>query len=327
MSHRALITGIAGFAGGYLAGELLARGDAVLGCSWDGKWEAFSEPALAGRVELVPWDLGDEAGLGERSRRRILDFQPDRIYHLAALSVPADSGQRQPTAKAWAINVEGTRRMLELAAGIAPAPRVLVVSSSKVYEHGATASRKLDEHAPLAPATAYGKTKLAAEQEARRAVRRGVHVVIARAFQHTGPRQNLPMMLPQWARQVAAGGGDAPIEVQTCDASIDLSDVRDVVRAYRLLPEKGSTGEAYNIGSGTPRRTGDVLRLLLEAAGMSGRAVLERNPGRKFDPIADVGRLRGLTGWRPEIALETTVADTLAWWRELMRKGEASQGA
>ena len=173
--------------------------------------------------------------------------------------------------------------------------------------------------APLGPTTAYGKTKLAAEEEARRAVGRGVDVVIARAFQHTGPRQNLPMMLPEWARQVAASG-EAPIEVQTCDASIDLSDVRNVVRAYRLLLEKGITGESYNIGSGIPRRTSDVLRLLLEAAGMSGRAVSERNPGRKFDPIADTCQLRGLTGWQPEIALETTIADTLAWWRELLQK-------
>ena len=159
------------------------------------------------------------------------------------------------------------------------------------------AERSMSAHR-VGPTTAYGKTKLAAEEEARRAVGRGVDVVIARAFQHTGPRQNLPMMLPEWARQVAASG-EAPIEVQTCDASIDLSDVRDVVRAYRLLLEKGITGESYNIGSGIPRRTSDVLRLLLEAAGMSGRAVSERNPGRKFDPIADTCQLRGLTGWQP----------------------------
>jgi GDP-4-dehydro-6-deoxy-D-mannose reductase len=321
MSHRALITGIAGFAGGFLAGDLLARGDAVLGCSLDGNWEPLSEPSLASRVELVPWDLGDDAGLAEPSRRRILDFRPDRIYHLAALSVPAESGHREPTARAWAINVDGTRRVLEAAARIDPSPRVLVVSSSKVYQPRTTAGEKLDEHAPLGPATAYGKTKLAAEEEARRAVGRGLDCVIARPFQHTGPRQNLPMMLPEWARQVAAGG-HGPIEVQTSDASIDLSDVRDVVRAYRLLLEKGAAGEAYNIGSGVPRCTGDVLRLLLEAAGMSGRAILERNPGRKVDPIADATRLRDLTGWRPEIAMETTVADTLAWWRDFLGKGE-----
>ncbi len=286
----------------------------------DGKWEPFSEAALAGRVELVPWDLGNGAGLGEQGRRQILDFQPDRIYHLAGLSVPADSGQREPTARALAINVGGTRRVLELAAAIAPPPRVLVVSSSKVYRHDATVSRTFDERAPVGPVTAYGKTKLATEEEARRAARQGVNVVIARAFQHTGPRQNLPMMLPEWARQVAAGG-DAPIEVQSCSASIDLSDVRDVVRAYRLLLDSGMPGEAYNIGSGTPRLTGDVLRLLLEAAGMSGRAVRERNPGKKFDPIADTTRLMGLTGWHPEIELKETVADTLAWWCEAVQKG------
>ena len=126
------------------------------------------------------------------------------------------------------------------------------------------------------------------------------------------------MMLPEWARQVAAGG-QLPIAVQTCDASIDLSDVRDVVRAYSLLIEKGVPGKAYNVGSGIPRRTGDVLGLLLEAAGASGREVVERVPGRKFDPIADIGQLKGLTGWHPAIALEQTLADTLAWWRARLK--------
>jgi hypothetical protein len=175
----------------------------------------------------------------------------------------------------------------------------------------------VDERAPLGPRGAYGKTKLAAEAEVRRAVEQwGVDAVIARSFQHTGPRQGPEMMLPHWCQQLVAGGR-GPIEVYTVDAFIDLSDVRDVVRAYRLLVERGARGEVYNVGSGVCRRSGDVLAMLQKLAGQV-RPVVEIYPGQKHNPIAEVSRLAEQTGWRATIPLEATVADTLAWWRQRM---------
>ncbi len=314
VARRALITGISGFAGGFLAEHLLACGEEVLGASLDGGWEPRSAPGLHGRVALVPWDLARPDGLSEQSRRQILEFQPDCIYHLAALSVPNECGADRPTPRALSTNVEGTRRVLELAASLPSRPRVVTISSSHVYAPVSAAAWQVDETAPLGPLRGYGQTKLAAEAEVRRAIlQQGIDAVMVRPFQHAGPRQNPKMMLSHWARQFAAGSG--PIQVQTCDAFVDLTDVRDMVRAYRLLAEHGRGGEVYNVGSGVRRRSGDVLEVLRRLAD-SSRPVVESRPGVKQDPIADTARLRQATGWQPSITLETTVADTLAWWRD-----------
>jgi len=315
MAQRALITGISGFAGGFLAEHLLDCGDAVLGSSPDGSWLDSSDPALADRVELVAWDLTAPDGLLPRARRRIESFRPDVIYHLAAISVPEDCGQDEPTPGAIAINVGGTRRVLQLAGSLPQRVRVLFTSSGLVYAPVEPRSPRVVEDAPLAPQSAYGKTKLAAEEEVRRACRQdGCDAVIVRAFQHTGPRQNARMMLPSWARQFAIGGSQ-PVEVHTRDARLDLADVRDVVRAYRLLAEHGRRAEVYNVGRGVECRSGDILEILRELAEPE-RPVVEIRPALQQNPIADVTRLVRATGWQAAIPLEKTVADTLHWWQQ-----------
>jgi GDP-4-dehydro-6-deoxy-D-mannose reductase len=315
VSHRALITGINGFVGGFLAEHLIQSGDAVRGTSIRGQWEPNSASELADHIDLIPWDLGQPMGLAIPSRQKIADFQPNVIYHLAALSVPDDCGDQTPTPSAMAVNVEGTRRVLELAASLSSHPRVIAVSSSHVYAQTRGEHGRLDENAPLGPTRGYGLTKLAAEEEVQRAVaQHGVGAVIVRPFQHAGPRQSNRMMLAQWASQIV-DDNTTPIKVHTLDAFIDLCDVRDVVRAYRLLAAQGVAGQVYNVGSGIARRSGDVLEMLLQAA-KSSRPVVECRPGIKHDPIANTARLRQTTGWQPEIPLETTVADTLAWWQQ-----------
>lgn len=310
---KALITGITGFAGGHLAEHLLAAGDEVLGCSASGAWPPGAPDELRRRVPLWAWDLGDPAGLAAQTREQIEAFAPDCLYHLAAISVPEDCGQDEPTPRAMTINVGGTGRVVELAASLAGRPRVLFTSSSHVYAPVSAARFRLDEEAPFGPRRPYGMTKLAAEQVLLAAAReQGLDVVIARAFQHTGPRQSSRMMLPEWAAQLARRGSE-PVLVYNRDTHLDITDVRDVARAYRQLVELGVAGATYNVGSGVSRRSGDILDLLMERAG-STREIVELNPGRNQDPVADNRRLVAQTGWRPEIPLERTVADTLDYW-------------
>lgn len=315
MSCRALITGVSGFVGGFLAEHLLECGDAVLGTSPDGQWLASSPKRIRDQVAVLPWDLAQPGGPSEDVRQAVEQFAPTAIYHLAAISVPGDCGQDEPTPLAVRINVDGTRRVLQLAASLPSSPRVLFVSSSYVYGPVTAESPRVDEKAPVAPKRGYGRTKLAAEKEVQQAVACGqVDAVIARAFQHTGPGQSPRMMLPEWALQFAQGG-TAPVQVQTLDAWIDLTDVRDVVRAYRLLAIHGGRGEVFNVGSGIARRSGDILESL-RAMAAPERAVVELRPGIKRDPIADISRLCRLTSWQPRVSLEQTVGDTYRWWQE-----------
>lgn len=307
---RALITGISGFVGAYLAEHLLACGDDVLGTSPDGQWGKASPQALRQRVPLVHWDFAAGAGQGSEAESQIAEFRPDVVYHLAAISAPSDCGEQEPTPLAWSVNVLGTRRMLELAQRLHA--RLLLTSSSHVYAPVAPDAPVVREDAPLGSARAYGRTKLGAEEEVRAAVGDGADALIARAFQHTGPGQEARFMLPEWASQVARPES-APIRIRTLNAYVDVSDVRDVVRAYRLLALHGKAGEAYNVGSGVRRRSGDILAVVQQIAGCK-RPVVELQPGVRNDPIADTAKLVAATGWRPEIPLEQTIADTLAWW-------------
>jgi len=311
---RALITGISGFVGGHLAGHLLDSGDEILGCSPDGSWTASTPEKIRRRVEVLGWDLARDDGLSEGARRRVGLFRPEAVYHLAAISVPKHCGGEHPTAEAVTINVEGTRRVLELVRATAASARVLFVSSCHVYAPVPLGAPPVAEDAPLGPVGAYGRTKLAAEEQVRTAQRDwGCDAIVVRAFQHAGPGQGPEMMLSQWARQLACPGSQ-PLFVQTLEAHLDLTDVRDVVRAYRLLIQRAERGGVYNVGSGKSRTSGEVVEILRRIAG-SSRPIVELRPGPKQDPIADVTRLVRATGWRPVVPLEQTVSDTLAWWR------------
>ncbi len=307
---RAFITGVTGFAGSHLADHLSALGEAWGGCARHphGKpwWPSPANDAI------WPCDLSDPVDAA-RLLRRLAEWAPDVIYHLAALSIPAECGAMHPTPLALAANVEATRQVLALAAQLPRPPRVVLLSSSHVYALPAS-SAPLDESAPLAPRNGYGQTKLSAERLALEAAQpHGIDVVIVRAFNHAGPRQDPRLMLSHWARQMALGDRAQPIEVQTLDAWVDMTDVRDMVRAYRQLAEHGASGTIYNVGSGVARRSGEWFARLAAVARFTAGAV-ERFAGVKFDPIANIGRLQAVTQWSPTYSVDQTVADTYALW-------------
>lgn len=308
---RAFITGITGMAGSYLAEHLLELGDEVVGCSRRGVWPKHIPAQLCSGVDLFAWDIS--AGLQAETLRQARDFEPDWIFHLAALSVPADCGWQQPTPVARATNVDGLAAVIELAEKLPNSPRIVLASSCHVYAPVSDEQPVVDEGAPLGPVGGYGKTKLAAEELLAAAVTaERVDGVVVRAFNHTGPRQLPRMMVPQWARQIVQGGPQ-PLRVFSRESHLDLTDARDVVRAYRLAAQEGTSGLVYNIGSGVCRRSGDVLDELLRVA-ETERQIIETSPDRRQNPIADVSRFAEQTGWQPEISLTTTLADTLAFW-------------
>lgn len=311
---RVLITGITGFVGGHLAERLLQEAQEVMGCSRSGKWKAEDADRLASRVPLHACDLCSP----DQVRRCIRSVQPDVVYHLAGLANPQRC-RREPE-KAMHDNVDGTRNLYEALVGQAADARVLYVSSSYVYGKPVPADLPLKETAPLrGKGHPYADSKLQAEQLAARFAERGLKVICVRPFNHAGPRQRAHM-IAEWTRQIARieAGRESHLAHGNLTTRRDWTDVRDVVHGYELLLERGEPGEVYNIGSGISRSGAEVLEQLRPLASKAFETRLEPTLERPDDApeiVADVSRLKTATGWKPEIDFQTTLRDTLDYWR------------
>lgn len=311
---RILITGASGFVGGWLAEELSrAYPEASL---WGSTHGPSATPAeLLAPVRLLPCDLTDR----ERVAELIAETRPERVFHLAGFASAAGGD----AALVHRVNVEATVHLLRALEAAGRPCRVLLASSGYVY--GPTQpGRPAREDDPLAPRGVYAESKAAMEAAARPfAGRGGLSLVAARAFNHTGPRQGTAFVVPAFARQIARaerGLESSVIRVGNLDARRDFLDVRDVVRAYRLLLETETTPwRVVNVASGVPVAIDVVLdRLLAEArAPLSVEADPARmRPSDLPECAGDPAHLTALTGWRPEIPFEQTLCDTLDWWRE-----------
>ena len=215
------------------------------------------------------------------------------------------------------MNVVGTLNLCTAAAALKPRPRVLLVSSSEVY--GSVGSEiPITEDQPFAPVTPYAASKAAAEMVGLQSwLGRGLDVIRARPFNHTGPGQRTGFVVPDLASQVAlaARGQLSRIATGNLEVRRDITDVRDVVRAYRLLLLDGEAGAAYNVCRGEPVLISDLLRTLMKLAGTDVPVWADPARARPADvpvQVGDHGRVKALTGWQPEVPLEKTLADVLA---------------
>jgi GDP-4-dehydro-6-deoxy-D-mannose reductase len=293
---KALITGAGGFVGPYLTAHLEAAGDDVVGTD--------SEV-----------DITDAEGV----RKAFLDARPEVVYHLAAASHVGTSWSAP--VDVLHVNAEGSLNVF-LAAIEAGVQRVLLIGSAEQYGRLTPDQLPVAETTPLRPVSPYGASKAAAEMVASHAFRgRGLPVVCVRAFNHLGPGQSEALVASTIAKQVAQAERDGGGVVHTgnLEARRDFTDVRDVVRAYRLLVERGEPGEAYNVCSGREVAIQEIADHL--AAQATADVVFELDPARlrPADVPAvrgDNTKLRAATGWAPEIPLERTLGDILDWWRE-----------
>jgi len=302
---KALITGVTGFIGSHVAEHLLLRGDEVAGVGRT-TWHANAPQGLTDRVELLSWDI--QSPPSEQVRDRVEAFNPEVIYHFAGISIPAQCGADSPTPQALAVNVGGTRHVLDLAQRL-DNPKVVFASTCHVYDHVSAANPFVTEDSPIKPISAYGQTKLASEEEIHARVRAGqLDACIVRGFHHIGPRQPSGLMLTDWLEQLA----DPMLQelhVRSTNSYLDLVDVRDAAVAYRTLAERGAVGRVYNLGSGRISRSGDVLTAILEDIGRQPDIVV-RSIEERWNTIADVTRLADL-GWLPKIEYLETVRDML----------------
>jgi GDP-4-dehydro-6-deoxy-D-mannose reductase len=317
---RTLITGATGFVGGHLAECLLAADDDVVGTSRGGEWPS-NLSHLADRIPLRAVDLLN----GDRAAELLAEFRPDRIVHLAGY---ADAGTsfREPDA-AWAGNLSATRVLYDAVTGSGLSPMILFVSTGQVYGTADESSRPINEGAQLRPVSPYSASKAAADLLSYQVTRHpGLQVIRVRPFNHVGPRQPPQYAAGHFARQLArieAGLESPRLEVGDLTALRDLTDVRDMVDAYRLLLDRGRPGEVYNAGSGTAVRMADVLELLRVECRLPVEVVPRQERMRSADAgvsLADSSKLRQETGWSPRFTLRQTLRDTLDSWRSAAAK-------
>jgi GDP-4-dehydro-6-deoxy-D-mannose reductase len=301
-----LVTGATGFAGSHLLERLLATHATVAA------WGHAQGRPITSDDERIRWHAVD---LLQRDsvERALVDVQPSVIYHLAGLPHVAESWKN--AGRALAVNALGSHHLLDAVQKIVPDCTVVVAGSALVYRQSSDA---LSEQDRLGPADPYGVSKLAQEMRAERAT---TPVIRTRPFNHAGPGQNESFVTSSFAKQVAeieAGVREPRLLVGNLDARRDITDVRDTARAYEALARSGIAGRVYNICSGTAHRIGDLLERLLGMA--RTRVTAQQDPARlrpSDNPIVlgDPSRITADTGWRPEIPIETTLADLLAWWR------------
>jgi GDP-4-dehydro-6-deoxy-D-mannose reductase len=321
---RILVTGITGFAGSHLAEALLAApGVELFGAARHARWPDGAG-ALASWLRFQACDLTDAASLDALLR----DVRPARIYHLAGY--PHAGRSVREVELAWAGNLTATRNLYEAVVRWGGKPRILYVGSGLIYGDPEIPDQAFDERTPLQPTTPYSASKAAADLASYQFTRTaGLEIIRARPFNHIGPRQSPDFAVAHFARQIAAiETGRQPPLVETGNLSPrrDLTDVRDVVRAYLLLMDNGRSGEAYNIGSGTTRSMQEVVERLLARSGV--RVEVQQRPDlvrakETAHVRADTSKLRRETGWTPAFRLEQSLADILDYWRSV----EKSKGA
>lgn len=294
--HVVLVTGAAGFAGGYLVEHLRPSHNHVV--AWTRQ-----------TVDLLDRD---------RVRSAIRELRPAQIYHCAGMTHVATSWR--DTAQPLEGNVLATEHLFDALRCEAVRCRVLVPGSATVY---AASSEPISEDGPIAPANPYAISKLAQEQLALRAIEEdGLDLVVTRSFNHTGPRQAPDFVAPSMAKQIALierGELEPVIKVGNLDAQRDVTDVRDVVRAYAALMQSGRTGVVYNVASGVARSIRSILDALVSRSKVPVTIEVDQARMRPNDVPVVVGnysRLNAATGWRPAISFDQTLDDLLNYWRE-----------
>lgn len=297
---RTLVTGASGFVGRHLRAHLRDVGDDDV-------------------TPLQRCDITDVAAL----RTLVATTQPEVIFHLAARSSVAASYAAPDVFTAT--NVVGTLNVLRAVHDGAPAALTIIVSSSEVYGMPVADDLPLNEHARIAPMSPYATSKVEAELAALDAHRhRGQRVIVVRPFTHIGPGQMPPFFVPSLIDRLLTVGAGESVPVGNLHVRRDVTDVRDVVRAYRLLSVFGQPGETYNVASGQDCGLEEIANELREA--ICPTAVFAEDP-RLLRPVdapvvrGDPRKIHDVCGWEPAIRLHDTLRDSIEERRRASRSG------
>jgi len=308
MTVRALITGINGFVGNYLVKELQEKGYSVCGIGIG----PFNQPGvLYKEVNIMnPVELA----------QAMEELNPEVVFHLAGIASVSNSWRDPRTS--IEVNVIGTINVLEALKGRA-VQAIVYIGSSDIYGPGRHLGEKFTENTPPNAQNPYATSKYAAEQIA---IQLGqaykLPVILTRPFNHIGVGQNMGFVVPDFANQIIqASRRGENVKVGRLDVYRDFTDVRDIVRAYRLLAEKGQAGETYNICSGEGRKISDILELMRANYG-NLKVELDPSKLRPVENVYSVGdndKLRSAVGWEPLYPIEDSLSAVLAEWEHKLQ--------
>ncbi|MGQ9707438.1 MAG: GDP-mannose 4,6-dehydratase [bacterium] len=314
---KCLITGITGFAGSHLAEYLLSLGN----CEVHGtiRWRSRTEniEQLRDKIQLHDCDLRDAYSVNQL----ICSLKPDRIYHLAAQSFVPMSWIAP--AETFVTNVIGQTNIFEALRTCGYECRVHLACSSEEYGLVLPDEVPIKETNPLRPLSPYAVSKVAQDlmgYQYHQSYK--MFIIRTRGFNHTGPRRGDVFVTSNFARQIAEiekGKREPVLNVGNLEAVRDFTDVRDTVRAYYLILEKGTPGEVYNVASGKGYKVAKVLEILKDFSKVSFEVRQDPKRLRPSDVellIGDPSKLKQATGWEPRIPFEKTLEDLLNYWRE-----------
>jgi len=310
-----LVTGAQGFVGSYLINYLASKREKCVGLN---RFKSRA-PASAHFSSKIKWQQGDLVSR-KKMHQLIQKIMPTMVYHLAAQSSVASSWE-DPT-ETFKTNVLGTMNLLDALCQLKRPSTVLIVGSGEVYGRASLTGGKITEESPLSPENPYAASK-AAQDFSLLPYLRNAHLKLIRVrpFNHIGPGQSHRFVVSHFAYQIARieKGLQKPIiQVGNLKAKRDFTDVRDIIRAYTLLRQKGKHGEVYNIARGKPIAIGTILKKLLSLSKSKIHVHVDKNLLRPNDiPVlySSSKKLFRRTGWSPQISLERSLTDILNFWR------------
>lgn len=318
---KVLITGIEGFAGSHLAELLLGEGWDVYGIKHP---ESTPEnlALLSDSINISQIDINQH----EQVNSEMEKILPEAIIHLAAFSrVGLSWSSRTYT---YRTNILATANLLEAAAEQPSKPRLLMISSAEVYGPLPEDRMPIREDYLMNPVNPYAVSKASVELMMNQFMKenKDLNWKIVRPFNHTGPRQTGGFVCSDFAQRVAqieAGIAEPEIKVGNLDARRDFSDVRDIVRSYKLLIESDSR-KTYNVCSGRAYSIRQILDMLLGMSKIKIKVSVDEKKLRPIDTPVIVGdntRIKQDLGWEPKIPFEKTLNDLLEYWREKIKQG------
>ena len=314
---KALITGITGFAGSYLADFLLKNKDYEIWGTYLNEESIKNVSEIKDKLNLLKADLLDKEKISEI----ISKAKPDFIFHLAAMASAKDSFDKP--SKVFFNNVNSQLNLLEAVRNQSlTETKILIISSAEVYGLVSAKNLPIDENAPFNPTNPYAVSKLAQDfLGLQYFLAHKLKIIRVRPFNHIGPKQSPNFVVATFAKKIAEiekNPSGKAIKVGNLNSKRDFTDVKDMVKAYSLAIDLGVPGEVYNLGSGISYSISDILEKLIKISGKDIKIEIDKSLFRPIDnpeTVSNSKKFGDLTGWKPETPIEKTLKDTLDYWR------------